>query len=124
LSYLRRQVSRKSCEFVLCLYSSKQKNDTLYIGVTNDLIRRVSEHKSGQLDGLTKKYKVNQLVYFEDTDDIDAALAREKQLKRWKRSWKLRLIEKDNPEWRDLYQEMMGGQGFHGFPSAREWHSS
>lgn len=86
---------------------ASQRNGTLYIGVTNDLIRRVQEHKSGEVAGFTKKYKVNRLVYFEDADDVDVAIYREKQLKKWKRAWKLKLIEQDNPEWRDLYNEIM-----------------
>ncbi len=88
---------------------ASQRNGTLYIGVTNDLLRRVQEHKDGEIEGFTKKYKVNQLVYYEDTDDISIAIVREKQLKAWKRAWKLRLIEKDNPEWRDLYKDIAEG---------------
>jgi putative endonuclease len=88
---------------------ASQRNGTLYIGVTNDLVRRISEHKNGQIEGFTKKYKVNQLVHFEDTNDISAAIEREKQLKKWKRAWKLKLIEEENPEWRDLYSEISEG---------------
>lgn len=77
-------------------------NGTLYIGVTNDLRRRVDQHKQGLVDSFTKKYNVNQLVYYEDTNSIEAAIAREKQLKNWRRSWKTDLINKTNPEWRDL----------------------
>jgi putative endonuclease len=87
---------------------ASKRNGTLYTGVTNDLIRRVAEHKSGQVEGFTKKYNVNQLVFFEDTNDVDAAITREKQLKKWKRAWKLRLIEESNPEWRDLFQDIIG----------------
>jgi putative endonuclease len=86
---------------------ASQRNGTLYIGVTNDLIRRVTEHKNGEFDGFTKKYKVNQLVYYECTEDITTAIYREKQLKKWKRLWKLRLIESENMEWRDLYSDMV-----------------
>ncbi|MHB8105220.1 MAG: GIY-YIG nuclease family protein [Dehalococcoidales bacterium] len=92
-----------------CVYIlASKRNGTLYIGVTNDLVRRVAEHKSGECDGFTKKYKVNQLVFFEDTSDVYAAITREKQLKKWKRSWKLRLIEENNSEWRDLYPDIIG----------------
>jgi putative endonuclease len=77
---------------------ASKRNGTLYTGVTNDLIRRVTEHRSGLVEGFTKKYAVHKLVYFEDTSDIDAALNREKQLKRWERAWILQLIEKINPE--------------------------
>jgi putative endonuclease len=78
------------------------KNGTLYIGVTNDLERRVYEHKLGLIPGFTQKYKVERLVYFETTNDAYEALAREKQLKKWKRDWKLSLIESVNPNWDDL----------------------
>jgi putative endonuclease len=78
------------------------KNGTLYIGVTNDLERRVYEHKLGLIPGFTQKYKVERLVYFETTNDAYEALAREKQLKKWKRDWKLSLIESVNPNWEDL----------------------
>ncbi len=86
---------------------ASKRNGTLYIGVTNDLIRRIQEHKNGEIKGFTEKYKVNQLMYYEDTNDVTVAIAREKQLKAWHRAWKLKLIEKDNPEWRDLYNDIM-----------------
>jgi len=86
---------------------ASQRNGTLYIGVTNDLTRRIYEHKNDLIDGFTKKYKVHLLVYFEEFNDIDAAITREKQLKKWKRAWKLRLIESLNPEWDDLYREFI-----------------
>jgi putative endonuclease len=76
---------------------------TLYIGVTNDLVRRVFEHKSKFVRGFTKKYDVSRLVYFEQYDDIQVAIQREKQLKKWNRAWKVRLIEEKNPNWDDLY---------------------
>ena len=78
---------------------SSQRNGTLYIGVTNDLTKRVYEHKNNLVEGFTKKYEVHLLVYFEEFHNIDEAITREKQLKRWKRAWKLRLIESSNPEW-------------------------
>lgn len=99
---------------------ASKRNGTLYVGVTNDLIRRVAEHKGSQIEGFTKKYNVHRLVYFEDTDDIDAALNREKQLKKWKRAWKLRLIERANTEWRDLFQDIMGVKEGTGFLPAQE----
>lgn len=86
---------------------ASKRNGTLYIGVTNDLIRRVFEHKQGLGSLFTKKYHVNKLVHFEQTGDVEAALIREKQLKKWDRKWKLELIEKSNPEWRDLYLGLM-----------------
>src|ERR1700710_347436 len=76
---------------------------TLYIGVTNDLIRRVAEHKTKAAEGFTKKYDVDRLVYFEYFDHIEHAIHREKRLKKWPRAWKVALIEKDNPNWDDLY---------------------
>ena len=82
---------------------ASRRNGTLYVGVTNDLIRRVYEHRDSQADGFTKKYAVKTLVYFESHDDIDRALQREKNLKRWRRAWKMDLIEKANPDWHDLY---------------------
>jgi putative endonuclease len=81
---------------------ASKRNGTLYIGVTNDLERRLYEHKNNLIEGFTNKYNVHHLVYFEDVNDIQSALQREKQLKRWTRKWKLELIEKVNPEWRDL----------------------
>jgi putative endonuclease len=79
---------------------------TLYIGVTRDLIRRVYEHKMGLADGFTKKYGVHRLVYFEQYSDIEAAIVREKRLKKWNRSWKIQLIEEKNPNWDDLYPQI------------------
>jgi putative endonuclease len=76
---------------------------TLYIGVTNDLVRRVFEHRSKVVDGFTKKYDVWRLVYYEQFEDVEAAIHREKRLKKWKREWKIDLIEKTNPSWIDLY---------------------
>ncbi|HET7850423.1 MAG TPA: GIY-YIG nuclease family protein [Pseudolabrys sp.] len=76
---------------------------TLYIGVTNDLIRRVYEHREKLVEGFTKKYGVAKLVYFEVHSEIEAAITREKQMKKWNRAWKVRLIEEFNPNWDDLY---------------------
>jgi len=85
---------------------ASQKNGTLYIGVTNSLIKRIAEHKGGLIDGFTKKYKVHNLVFYEAYGEVGMALYREKQLKEWKRKWKLELIEKENSEWRDLYEDI------------------
>ena len=79
----------------------------LYIGVTSDLIKRVYEHKNDMVDGFTHKYHIHSLVYFEITEDINSAISREKQLKKWNRAWKIALIEKNNPEWRDLYYDLL-----------------
>ncbi|MDN4987212.1 GIY-YIG nuclease family protein [Bradyrhizobium arachidis] len=81
---------------------------TLYIGVTNDLIRRVAQHKSKLIESFTEKYDVAMLVYFEQFDDPENAIKREKRLKKWNRAWKVRLIEKDNPNWDDLYPAIAG----------------
>jgi putative endonuclease len=80
-----------------------RKNGTLYIGVTSDLVKRVWEHKNLRVPGFTAKYKVHMLVWFELHDTMDSAIQREKRLKEWKRTWKLRLIEEMNPKWNDLY---------------------
>jgi putative endonuclease len=76
---------------------------TLYIGVTNDLLRRVFEHKQGAVEGFTAKYRLHDLVYYEVHETIEAAIMREKLLKRWRRDWKIDLISAANPEWGDLY---------------------
>ena len=85
---------------------ASQRNGTLYIGVTNGLLRRVAEHKGKQIEGFTKEYNVDKLVYYEIYSDVHSAIAREKNLKAWKRSWKIKLIEKDNPQWKDLYCDL------------------
>jgi putative endonuclease len=81
---------------------------TLYIGVTNDLIRRIAEHRLKLAKGFTKKYEVSNLVYFEQFDDAENTIKREKQLKKWNRAWKIRLIEELNPNWDDLYPSIAG----------------
>jgi putative endonuclease len=78
----------------------------LYIGGTNDLVRRVSERREGLVEGFTKRHKVNRLIYFEQFDDIGNAIRKEKRLKSWNRAWKIRLIEKSNPNWVDLYYQI------------------
>jgi len=84
------------------------KHGTLYLGVTNDLVRRIYEHKSKSVDGFSKRYDVDKLVWFEIYDDPITAIAREKELKKWRRDWKVRLIEESNPNWDDLYQGIAG----------------
>ncbi|MDO8570046.1 MAG: GIY-YIG nuclease family protein [Candidatus Daviesbacteria bacterium] len=86
---------------------SSKRNGTLYIGVTNNLIRRAYEHKNDLVEGFTKKYGVHDLVYFESCQDVTEAIIREKQMKKWKRQWKIQLIEKQNPTWKDLYAEIV-----------------
>ncbi len=92
-------------QYFVYILASK-RNGTLYIGVTNDLIKRLFEHRKDLTDGFTKKYQVHRLVYFEHTSDVRAAIARGKQLKNWKRQWKMELIEKENPYWEDLYPKL------------------
>ena len=86
---------------------ASKRNGTLYIGVTNDLVRRVHEHKNNLIEGFTDKHRVHKLVHWEQTENIEAAIQREKQLKKWKRQWKLALIEERNAYWRDLYEELL-----------------
>ncbi len=93
-------------QYYVYLLASK-KNGTLYLGVTSNLIKRVYEHKNNLVSGFTQKYKIHNLVYYETTDDINSAITREKQLKKWKRAWKIELIEKNNPGWKDLYFELI-----------------
>jgi len=83
---------------------------TLYVGVTNDLIRRVAEHRSKLLESFTAKYEIVRLVYFEQFGDPENAIRREKRLKKWNRAWKIRLIEENNPNWDDLYPGIAGSQ--------------
>ena len=85
---------------------ASRKNGTLYIGVTSNLIKRVWEHKNSLMEGFTAKYKVYLLVYFEVFENIELAIQREQQLKKWRREWKIQLIERKNFEWRDLYDEI------------------
>jgi len=85
---------------------TNKSNNVLYIGVTNDLIRRIFEHKNKLVDGFTKKYNLAKLVYYEATNDIESAIAREKQLKNWHREWKKNLINQFNPEWKDLGEDL------------------
>jgi putative endonuclease len=85
---------------------ASQRNGTLYVGVTNDLVRRMFEHKAKLVPGFTRKYGVDKLMYLEEYSSILEARARERSLKRWQRAWKIALIEKTNPQWRDLTAEL------------------
>ena len=87
---------------------AKERNGTFYTGVTNNLVKRVWEHKEGVADGFTKKHGIKTLVYYEIYEDISLAIHREKIIKKWKRSYKMDAIEKINPDWRDLYFEIAG----------------
>lgn len=88
------------------VYIVGNERPTLYIGVTNDLIRRVYEHKNGLVEGFTKEYELKRLLFFEVHSEIKEAITREKQIKKWNRQWKLNLIKKTNPEFKDLYEEI------------------
>ncbi len=85
---------------------ASQRNGTLYIGVTSDLVQRVWQHKNDVFEGFTKEYGVHMLVWFELHEDMESAIIREKRLKKWNREWKLRMIEEKNPEWKDLYDSI------------------
>lgn len=85
---------------------TSRRNGTLYVGVTSDLPKRIWEHKNDLVEGFTKKYGVHMLIYYELHDNMEAALTREKQLKKWNRAWKLELIERENPDWRDLWEDL------------------
>jgi putative endonuclease len=85
---------------------ASRKHGTLYIGVTRDLIRRVYEHKTDAVRGFTSRYGVHLLVWFESYDDVTNAITREKELKKWRREWKINLIESSNPNWVDLYESL------------------
>ena len=87
---------------------TNQRNGTLYIGVTSDLTKRVWQHKNEVVDGFTKKYKLHSLVWYEPHETMESAIAREKALKYWHRVWKVRIIEQMNPDWCDLYNEVIG----------------
>ena len=93
-------------QFYVYILASK-RNGTLYTGVTSDLIQRVWQHKQYLVEGFTKKYRVKKLVYYEVHDNAESAITKEKQIKKWRRKWKLRLIEERNPEWKDLYEKIL-----------------
>ena len=94
---------KQPCVYVL----ASCRNGTLYVGVTSHLVRRVWEHKNHVVGGFTKRYDVSRLVWYEPHDTMESAIAREKAIKEWKRTWKLELIEKGNPEWDDLYDRLL-----------------
>jgi putative endonuclease len=86
---------------------ASQRNGTLYVGVTSDIIRRAWEHRTDVVDGFTRDYGVHRLVFIEFHDTMEQAILREKRIKRWRRAWKLELIERANPQWRDLYDDLL-----------------
>ena len=92
-------------QFYVYILASR-RNGTIYVGMTSALMQRVWQHKNNLVEGFTSKYKVDQLVYYEMIEDPNVAVQRERQLKKWNRKWKLQLIEKMNPTWRDLYDDI------------------
>lgn len=93
---------------MLCIYSIQQKKwDSIYTGVTSDLVKRIWQHKNKVADGFTKRYNINKLGYYEVFVDIELAILREKQIKNWQRKWKISLIEKENKNWNDLYHDII-----------------
>ena len=96
-------VPKLPCVYIL----ASRRNGTLYVGATSDLVKRVWKHKNDLAEGFTKRYGVHTLVWFERHETMESAIAREKAIKEWKRRWKLELIERQNPEWRDLYGEIV-----------------
>jgi putative endonuclease len=93
----------RPCVYIL----ASDRNGTLYVGVTSDIAGRVWVHRTGAVDGFTKRYGVHGLVYVEFHDTMEAAIAREKQIKKWRRAWKIELLEQENPQWRDLYADLL-----------------
>jgi len=94
-------------QFYVYLLASK-RNGTLYLGVTSNLVQRVWQHKNKLVEGFTKNYGVDKLVYYEVHRNVDSAITREKQIKKWRRAWKIKLIEETNPDWKDLYHDIAG----------------
>ncbi|MGH8501863.1 MAG: GIY-YIG nuclease family protein [Gammaproteobacteria bacterium] len=94
---------RQPCVYIL----ASRRNGTLYTGVTSDLVKRIWQHKNGLIDGFSRRYGVHTLVWFEPHETMESAIAREKAIKEWKRRWKLELIEHQNPQWLDLYSELL-----------------
>ncbi len=92
-------MKKQFCVYIL----TNKRNGTLYIGVTSNLPQRIQQHKDSQFDGFCKKYNIKQLVYFEQHESAESAITKEKQMKKWNRAWKLKLIEENNPDWEDLY---------------------
>jgi len=96
-------MERQPCVYML----ASKRNGTIYTGVTSHLVKRIWEHKNNVVDGFTKKYQVHALVWYEQHATMDTAIQREKMIKSWKRAWKIKVIEAINPQWRDLYPELL-----------------
>jgi putative endonuclease len=109
--FLGGSVEKQPCVYIL----ASGRHGTLYIGVTSNLLGRLQQHREGSIEGFTARYDVTRLVHFEMADTMEAAIEREKRLKKWNRDWKIALIERDNPDWEDLAI----GLGFEPVPSKR-----
>jgi len=112
-------MEKQPCVYLL----ASGRNGTLYVGVTSNLIDRIWQHREHVVEGFTKKYDVTKLVWHELHGTMESAITREKQIKKWKREWKLRLIDESNPSWRDLWPDITGqipSSNAHGFPPSRE----
>ena len=96
-------MKKQPCVYLL----ASKRNGTLYVGITSDLVKRIWEHKNGVVEGFTKRYGIHKLVWYELHETLHGAIAREKAIKEWQRQWKLQLIEKTNPQWRDLYPDLL-----------------
>jgi putative endonuclease len=96
----------QTCNMAWTYILTNRPNGVLYVGVTSDLVRRIHEHRTGNVDGFSKRYKLTRLVYFEQHETMPLAIQREKTMKRWPRAWKARLFNENNREWRDLYDEL------------------
>ena len=96
-------MKKQPCVYLL----ASKRNGTLYVGITSDLVKRIWEHKNGVMEGFTKRYGTHKLVWYELHETLHGAIAREKAIKEWQRKWKLQLIEKTNPQWRDLYPDLL-----------------
>ena len=108
VSFPRRRESSKMTDkqyyvYIIC----NKRNGTLYNGITSDLIKRIWQHKNGFVEGFSKQYGLKTLVYFEVCKEVEEAILREKRIKKWNREWKIKLIEKGNPDWKDLYQSLI-----------------
>ena len=97
-------VPKQACVYIL----ASKPNGTLYTGVTSDLVKRIYQHKSHLTEGFTDRYDVDRLVWFEMHATMESAIQREKAIKKWRRAWKIKRIERSNPEWRDLYPDLLG----------------
>ena len=112
-------MEKEPCVYLL----ASGRNGTLYIGLTRNLVGRTWQHREHVVDGFTKEYGVTRLVWYELHGTMESAITREKQIKKWKREWKLRLIDESNPSWRDLWPDITGqipNSNVHGFPPSRE----